>query len=260
MSYIHAILTTQYKCNIFNSTTQAQCVSPFGTILATVGSQSDPELDTSVLKPQVDAEILKQQLALQLSSITANAGNSINRCRTLACRCIASANDIEWYAGLTTGKLTTLDDKIIVNDVSNACLVILRFLLLDGNGAVEDNLAAMHQESFRFLHKQLSIEEVMLTVMYPLYEVMYEQKYRRMKLQSKFDDKFKYNQILNAYGQYMMDDNDFCYQEAKCNMTLNALADTWQSIVNVIDFPWDLGLGSLIANFYFLFDDCKSNE
>ena len=27
-----------------------------------------------------------------------------------------------------------------------------------------------------------------------------------------------------------------------------------------MDFPWDLGLGSLIANFYFLFDYCKSNE
>ena len=238
-------------------------MSKFCTFLATLKHSKATALNVSVMKPHLQAPMLKQGIALVLERFNASVPGTINRCRTLSCRCIATRDDIIWYSSLHKNIKTDPKDTIKENDVSNACLVILRFLILDGKETIKDNLAAMRRESFRYLHKRLSIDDVMLGVMYPLYQVMFESKYKKIKQQFQFDDKFKYNQIIDLseqFGSLPWDDNEICYQDQHCHMSLNMLADTWQSVINVMDFPWDIGLGSLVANFHFLLDDCAGTR
>ena len=99
-------------------------------------------------------------------------GKSRLKCRSLKCKCISLQADFEHAhlkqsSGNNQGFSTMEKQK--ENDVSNVCLTILKFLMLDGQTNRDENLNSLFTESLKFLNKERGPDETMIEVMYPVY-------------------------------------------------------------------------------------------
>ena len=210
---------------------------------------------------------MKMKIAKELEHQYTYSVGSSSICKDLKCKCIIRSDDLHSNTGQSENvekKLTTFEDKLRENEVSNICLVILRFLMLDGKKNRESNLKLLFEEAVNFIDKRRGPDEIMLEVLYPLYERLFGQKYLNLKNQTKYNDPFKYDQIIDHYGKYFIfDENDLCYQDTigeLCNDTLDALSSIWQNLINVMYFDWEMDVGNLISNFNYLLDICVNKK
>ena len=117
-------------------------------------------------------------------------------CRNLKCKCITSQDDFSYSHSNTVHKLPQEKDKQIENDVSNACLTVVRYLMSDGIGNISSNLDLLYKESLKFLDKERGPDETMIEVIYPAYVKLFDKKYRKLKIDSNYTDTFHYDQRI----------------------------------------------------------------
>ena len=82
------------------------------------------------------------------------------------------------------------------NDVSNACLTVIKFLMLDGKNRIGRNLISLFEESQKLLNKQRGPDEIMIQVIYPIYVELFEKRYRELKRYKNYTDTFQYDQRI----------------------------------------------------------------
>ena len=158
--------------------------------------------------------------------------------------------------------------EIKANDVSNSCLKILGFLLRSGNADSGADISDIYVEAQKSRYKQLGPDDIMLTVLYPIYERLFGEKYRNERRSQNYTDPFIYNQILDFKSRYWYDDENevTCYDvdyitdaatmNDFCKHQLSYLTDRWQKLINVMSFPWSVGMGSMVAHFSYLLEVC----
>ena len=173
----------------------------------------------------------------------------------LTCKCIYA------FSCWTMESNTRTEKKVLIEDqVSNACLMFLNYLMLDGEDRIDGNLNNMYEQSMTRTEKRRSgAEEVMIDVFFPIYEKFFSNIYQKLKNESNHSDPFIYNQRFNAWalGGMFFDDNEIvCGDGTFCYKTLVKFAATWNDISAIMEFPWEMGFGSIVANFNYLFDVC----
>ena len=148
---------------------------------------------------------LKSRIAKVLKNYDARVLIDTKLCRSLKCKCIATQDDISYSQSNTIDTIQSEKDKQIDNDVSNACLALVRFLILDGKGNVSRNLDLLYEVSEKFLDKQRGPDEAMLEVIYPAYVKLFDKKYRQLKIDSNYTDTFIYDQrIANVINSKLL--------------------------------------------------------
>ena len=160
---------------------------------------------------------------------------------------------------------TRTEKKVLIEDqVSNVCLRMLNFLILDGEDRIDNNLKTLYEQSMNYIEKRRSsTDEVMQDVISPVYVKFFANRYQKLKNESNYTDPFIYNQRFNAWalGGMFFDDNEIvCGEDTFCYETLVKFATTWNNISGVMDFPWEIGFGSLVANFNYLLDICINTK
>ena len=173
----------------------------------------------------------------------------------LKCKCIFAVTC--W----TMESKTRVKETVLMEDkVSNMCLMLLNFLILDGEENMERNLNTLYEQSLKYTDKRRSgTDEVMLEVISPIYVKIFEKRYQELKNESNHSDPFIYNQRFNAWalGGIFFDDNEIdCGEGTFCYETLIKLATNWNTISGIMKFPWDMGFGSIVANFNYMLDVC----
>ena len=126
-------------------------------------------------------------------------GNSRLKCRNLKCKCISLQADFEHAhlkqsSGNNQGFSTMEKQK--ENDVSNACLTVIKFLMLDGKNRIDRNLVSLFEESQKLLNTQRGPDEIMIEVIYPIYVELFEKRYRELKRYKNYTDTFQYDQRI----------------------------------------------------------------
>ena len=223
--------------------------------------------DASSITKVSNGKVKVQSLKMKIADILANHYQNLTKpgdiCMNLECKCIASSTELENYhmLGGETKGIKNHERVKLENDVSNVCLKILRFLMLDGPSNTEKNLDLLYSESVKLINKQLGPEEVMVELFYPLYHRMLEPKYRILRTQFFSNDSFTYNQRINqsadgSFGFWQDENEGICYNDPQCTDTLHALTSTWQRVINVMSFNWEMDTGSMISNFNYLLDKC----
>ena len=215
---------------------------------------------TTVKTHEFSVHLLKKKIA----SIVANRhkGNRTilqEKINDLTCQCIFA------FSCWTMESNTRTEKKVLVEDqVSNVCLRMLNFLILDGEDRIDNNLKTLYEQSMNYIEKRRSsTDEVMLDVISPVYVKFFANRYQKLKNESNYTDPFIYNQRFNAWalGGMFFDDNEIvCGEDTFCYETLLKLASTWNNISGVMEFPWEMGMGSLIANFNYLLDICVNTK
>ena len=119
----------------------------------------------------------------------------------MKCKCISSQSDVEnalyqSSAGLSPLKIVSVTERQKENDVSNVCLTVIKFLMLDGKNRIGRNLASLFKESQKLLNKQRGPDEVMIHVIYPISVQLFEKRYRELKRNKNFTDNFRYDQRI----------------------------------------------------------------
>ena len=173
----------------------------------------------------------------------------------LACKCIYA------FSCWTMESNTRTEKKVLIEDqVSNVCLRLLNVLILDGKERVDLNLNTLYQESMRHIEKRRSgADEVMVDVISPIYAKFFANRYHKLRNESNYSDPFIYNQRFNAWalGGMFFDDNEIvCGEDTFCYETLVKFATVWNDISAVMEFPWEMGFGTVVANFNYLLDTC----
>ena len=140
--------------------------------------------------------ILKSKIANVLKNYDVEVSVDTKLCRSLECKCIAKQDDISYSQSNTIDTIQSEKDKQIENDVSNACLAFVRFLILDGKGNVSRNLDLLYTESEKFLDKQRGPDETMMEVIYPAFVKLFGKKYRQLNIDSNYTDTFIYDQRI----------------------------------------------------------------
>ena len=125
-------------------------------------------------------------------------GNSRLKCRSLKCKCISLQADFEYAHEQSSGKVQgfSATEKQSENDVSNACLTIIKFLMLDGKNKIGKNLVSLFEESQKLLNKQRGPDEIMIQVIYPIYVELFQKRYRELKRNENYTDTFRYDQRI----------------------------------------------------------------
>ena len=139
---------------------------------------------------------LKLTIAKILKNHAAKVMVNTRLCRSLKCKCIATQDDITYYQSNTKDALQKEKDKQMDNDVSNACLTLVRFLISNGKGDVSRNLDLLYKESEKLLNKKRGPDEAMMEVIYPAYNRLFGEKYRKFKIDSNYTDTFIYDQRI----------------------------------------------------------------
>ena len=163
----------------------------------------EAQRDTKIIKfntSEFELTPLKLKIAKILKNYNAKVMVDTKLCRSLKCKCIATQDDISYSQSNTIDAIQNEKDKQLDNDVSNACLTLIRFFILDGRRNISSNLDLLYKESEKFLDKQRGPDEVMVEVIYPAYVKLFDQKYRKLKLDSNYTDTFIYDQrIANVH-------------------------------------------------------------
>ena len=159
------------------------------------GTQIDTEM-TKINTKDFELSPLKLKIAKILEYHDIEVSVDSKLCRTLNCKCIATQNDFTHSHSNTIDTIHQENERRKENDVSNACLTLLRFLLLDGRDSISSNLELLYKESQKFLDKQRGPDETMIEVIYPTYVKLYDKKYRQLKKDSNYTDAFRYDQRI----------------------------------------------------------------
>ena len=159
----------------------------------------ETETNTQITKfntSEFELSTLKRKIANVLKSYDVKVSVDTKLCRSLKCKCIATQDDITSSQSNTVDSIQKEEDKQIDNDVSNACLTIVRFLMLDVKGNFSQNLDLLHTESEKFVDKQRGPDDTMLEVIYPTFIKIFGKKYRQLKDDSNYTDTFIYDQRI----------------------------------------------------------------
>lgn len=215
----------------------------------------------------LEIEAIKVEIAKILQTIDLDdTGNGIV-CRNLRCKCVVSETDFADYVerdNFDSSFWTSDRERRLQHesDVSNSCLIILRFLILDEPNNLKKNVDLLFQNSIKFLDKKRNSDEIMTEVMYPIYEQLFDEKYRLIRDQNDFDPEFFYDQRYDeekkSIYRTLYDENFYlCQNGTICSTSLDALVEVWQKLTNVLNFEWHMDLGSMVSNFNFLLDSCS---
>ena len=149
-------------------------------------------------KHDFELSTLKRAIAKILQDHHINAlGNSRLKCRSLKCKCISMKEDVLYAYGQSSREFSfSATQRQIENDVSNACLAILKFLVLDGKNNRRKSLILLLEESQKFLHKERGPDEIMIEVIYPIYVELFDKRYRELKRNKNYTDVFRYDQRI----------------------------------------------------------------
>ena len=153
-------------------------------------TQTNTEI-TKVNTSKFELSTLKSKIAIVLKNYDVKVSVDSKLCRSLKCKCIATQDDITYYQSNTKDALQKEKDKQMDNDVSNACLTLVRFLISNGKGDVSRNLDLLYKESEKLLNKKRGPDEAMMEVIYPAYNRLFGKKYRKFKLKLKLKLKLK---------------------------------------------------------------------
>ena len=159
----------------------------------------EAKIDTKITKVNTnDFELspIKAKIAEILESHNYELSVESKFCRSLKCKCITSQNDFAHSHSNTVHKLQSEKEKKIENDVSNVCLTVLRYLILDEQDNISSNLHELYKESVKFLDKERGPDETMVEVMYPAYVRLFDKKCRQLKMDSNYTDTFQYDQRI----------------------------------------------------------------
>ena len=224
--------------------------------------------DISIVKVssnEFEISNLKKKIAKTLKDHDNEADFGGRLCRDLRCKCIASKSDFEYlfsHSDADKNKVVEGDfRKQLENDVSNICITLLNFLMLDEEINMEKNLGLLFEQSMNFLDSQRGPDEIMVDIFYPIYVRFFEPLYSKLKKDQNYSDPFTYDQrVIRPDGtNFFFDDinQNACKIIAKCNETLNGLLSTWKKVRNVMSFDWNMGIGSMISNFNYLMMMCS---
>ena len=112
-------------------------------------------------------------------------------CERLGCKCIATnlIHD-KWFFATNSQQVPeewhkTKDGQNLFksylkySDLSNVCLAILGFLVLDGSDEADRDktLKTIGLEAQKLWHQHLEPNDIMLTIIYPTYQKLFENKY-----------------------------------------------------------------------------------
>ena len=211
---------------------------------------------------------LKKKISKELRAHESEAEIVSRRCRSLYCRCITTSSDFDYYNNPSNplrpgaGAIGSDDSqKQLENDVSNICLKLLSFLLLDGDVNRAKNLEQLFQQSMNFLDRQRGPNEIMVEVFYPIYTTSFQQTYQKLEKGSNYSDPFTYDQRMtgsDGTNLFIYDENEnTCENVADCKDTLRDLASTWMNVINIMSFDWKMGIGSMISNLNYLMMVCS---
>ena len=186
-------------------------------------------------------------------------------CKNLACRCIATQSELDFY-NLNKGNSITSDSrkKQLDNDASNVCLKLLNFLILDNASNIDKNLDLLVIKSLDFLDKQRGPNEIMVEVFYPIYTMLFQPIYQKLVKESNYSDPFIYDQRVpedDGDTIFFIDDNEKqCYNNPQCEDLLARIVSTWKKVSNVMSFDWEMRSGSMVSNFTYLMMMCNNDR
>ena len=185
-------------------------------------------------------------------------------CKNLRCKCIFAIDD--YYENddeLRNFNYTVLSDadKQSPVDVSNVCLTILDFLILDGNSNLNKNLEDLYADAMTNWDRQHKADDIMTKIFYSSYQRRFAAKYQLLKAEQNDTGKFIYDlpNIASWYEWYDLSgiNEVICDFIINCTESLLSLTNMWQRAINVLDFPWDnFPLGTYLANYNYLLDQC----
>ena len=154
----------------------------------TISKANTNDFELRTLKSAI-ANILKNHNVKDL-------GNS-RLCQSLSCKCIAMEADFDILSANNKRTFSnSAEEKQKENDVSNTCLTVIKFLMLDGKNRIDRNLVSLFEESQKLLNKQRGPDEIMIQVIYPIYVELFEKRYRELKRNKNFTDTFRYDQRI----------------------------------------------------------------
>ena len=167
-----------------------------------MGMESNPEAQNNTQITKIDTNDfelghLKTEIAKILKNYDVKLMVDSKLCQSLKCKCIATQNDFSYSHSNTMDTIHQAKDKRMENDVSNACLTLVRFLMLDGRDNVSSNLKSLREESEKFLDKQRGSDETMIEVIYPAYVRLFNKRYQQLKFDSNYTDTFIYDQRIS---------------------------------------------------------------
>ena len=109
---------------------------------------------------------LKMNIARVLASQYIDPDISSNLFKALKCKCVTfiDCNTMESMSRSYKVDETKLTD----NDVSNVCLIMIRFLMLDGPMNRDSNLKILAEEATKYVEKRRGPNQILLEIIYPL--------------------------------------------------------------------------------------------
>ena len=177
----------------------------------------------------------------------------------LKCKCIYAYTCWTMEVKVKSEETTLLEDR-----VSNVCLMMLNFLIVDGEENVQMNLNRLFDQAIKYTDRNRNSDEIFLEIITPIYALFFESRYMQLKNELNYTDPFLYGQRrFDAYvkGMYFFDDNEMaCGEGTSCYNSLGRFVTTLNDISVGMAFPWEIGFGSLIANFNYLLDICKLSK
>ena len=214
---------------------------------------------------EFDISKLKMKIANMIQNSENEANDNAGLCKNLACRCIATQSELDFYNQNKGSSITSdITKKQLDNDASNACLKLLNFLILDEASNVDKNLDLLFTKSLDFLDKQRGPNEIMVEVFYPIYTMFFQPIYQNLVKESNYSDPFIYDQRVpgdDGNSNFFIDDNENqCYNKPQCKDLLARIASTWKKVINIMNFDWKMGIGSMVANFYYLIMTCNNDQ
>ena len=124
---------------------------------------------------------LKKEIAKELRAHENQAYIGSRLCRSLGCRCITAGSDFDHSNDPSNPLSSSSITSDTNNDVSNICLKLLSFLILDGDANRDKNLEQLFQQSMNYLDRQRGPNEIMVEVFYPIYTTLFQPIYRKLE-------------------------------------------------------------------------------
>ena len=95
----------------------------------------------------------------------------------LRCKCIFAMSCWSMQSNTRT------EQKVLIEDqVSNVCLMMLNFLMLDGQERIDGNLNTLYEKSMENTeHRRSGTDEVMMAIISPIYVKRFANRYRQLK-------------------------------------------------------------------------------
>ena len=207
---------------------------------------------------------LKKRIGRKMENHENKAFNDNKLCKHLGCRCIANSTDFEHYqdhSNPNKNHASTNKQKRLKNDVSNICLTLLTFFIMDGEKNMEKNLNLLFQQSMNFLNRQRGPDEIMVYVFYPIYTTFFQAIRRKLEKELNYSVPFIYDQrsTFADRGYWFFDDlnEKICTNTKYCKNALAGIVSTWKKVLNVFSFNWKMQTGSLVANWNYLMMLCS---